>query len=174
MFPSLLAHHLHGGSVLEWRLVDPAGNQCVINIGDRHQSASERNLVPDESARITLAIPAFVMGQCNLPSVTEEAGVAFTDLLFCGGNGIGPELRMLLHDSPFLGCQLAGLQQNVIRNGHFADVVQRGGLEDQRNVGLRQFCRKARVRRQLFAECQHIVLCAEHVVAGFVVARLDQ
>jgi len=73
--------------------------------------------------------------------------------------------RMLLHDFPLFGRQLARFEQHRIGRGNLADIVHRRGVHQHRRFVVRH----ARGLRQQMAHLRH----APHVVAGFVGARLD-
>ncbi len=81
---------------------------------------------------------------------------------------------MLLHDGEFVVRQAARLEQDRVRDADLADVVQRCGLAQLRDIGAAQFRRKARVRLQLARQRFHVMLNAADVVGGFIVARFDQ
>ena len=77
--------------------------------------------------------------------------------------------RVLLHHLVFLRRQLAGLEQDVVRDADLADVVHGGGDLDQ----FAAFFRQAQTRGDQAREFRH----AQHVVAGVRVAvftRLGQ
>ena len=106
---------------------------------------------------------------CDLLRVDEEChwlmrvGLGTAD-------GVGAELRVGLHDDPFVGRQLAGLEQHVVWNADLADVVQRRRLGHQCNAALVQLVGEARVQAHALRQRTHVFLGAQDVVAGFVVA----
>jgi hypothetical protein len=73
---------------------------------------------------------------------------------------VGPHLRELV------GGQAAGLEQDAIRDGDLADVVQRSGLAQQRELALGHAERRADAHGQLGD--------ARRVLAGVVVAVLGR
>ncbi len=77
---------------------------------------------------------------------------------------------MVLHLGKLVRIQLAGLEQDPIRHADLADVVQRGRFEQQIDGLGSQLGTKAGVLAEGLRQQPYIVLGAQDMVAGLVVA----
>lgn len=94
--------------------------------------------------------------------------------LFCFYNRIVSQLGVGFHDVEFLCRQFARLEQNGIRNPYFSDVMQWRGFEHHidkvRCHDIWVFTAKIKLVGKDF----DVVLSADNVVAGFLIAGFCQ
>ena len=126
MGSGFLDQHLAHLVVRKAPLVNPLADQCVVDIGQRHQSTSQWNRVPGEAVRIAFAIPALMVRFHHLAGVVEKIlRPCVTGAVNDFGQSLCANQRMRLHDGVFVGRQFARFLQNAVGNTHFANVVQR-------------------------------------------------
>src|SRR5260370_6302773 len=94
--------------------VGPIGRQGVVDIGDLNDVRIERDALSPKSIGVSASIYPFVV----VADDGEDLAKRFEGLA-----DVLSHDRMLLHDGGFLGSQAARLQENVVRHGYFADVV---------------------------------------------------
>ena len=166
-------------------LVDAAGDQGVEDVGQGHQPCRHRNGVPSQSGRVAAAVPLLMMVQGDLAGDRHEGEGAlrlFTEFGVGAGqrlfhrlvDGVGSDHGVLFHDLEFRGCEAARLEQRRIGDSDLADVVQRCGLHDHAQAGTGQGFAEAGVLGQILGENLDIVLGAQDMLAGLVVAGLPQ
>ena len=71
----LLAHEGDGVGHLERRLVGPLAGEGVEDIGDGDDPSFDGDGIADQSVRVAAPVPAFVMGQRDQTSETQQFGV---------------------------------------------------------------------------------------------------
>ena len=109
-------------------------DERVEDVDGRHDPCRERDFLPGKAARIAAAVEAFVVAASDLGAVGEVAlaadqgGGLFEDELAVAG--------VFLHDLALFRGVLAGLEQDVIRRGDLAHIVQDGCSADHGAEGL--------------------------------------
>src|SRR5471030_7374 len=109
----------------------------------------------------------------HLARVAQE-GVAVAEVALDAGDGVAAVDRVQLHLLEFRVGQLARLEQDGVRDAHLADVAQRRGLAQQRDIVVAEFIGEAALRLQVAGQHAHVQLDAADMVGGLVVARLGQ
>jgi hypothetical protein len=154
-------------------LVGARGDQRVKDIGQRHQASRDRDRVTGQSVRIPGTIPLFVMGKGDLLGHAQEGDRLF-GFLFGLFERLEAEAAVGFHDRILVCRQLAGFEQDVVRNTHLADVVQGCRFDQQFDVVGRQKGGEPRMRAQFHGQGAYVALRTPQVVAGFRVADLCQ
>ncbi len=95
--------------------VRPVIGQGIPHVHNCKDARIEWNLFSLQAARVTAAIPAFMVAVDHVHCAFEEGDF---------GKQIISKLRVLAHDSPFVVVERAGLVEDGIRHGHFANIVQ--------------------------------------------------
>src|SRR6266568_1995179 len=98
----------------------------VERVRDGEDPRAERDLLAGEPARITRSVPALLVGQHDLGWDLEERD-GLQDRVT--GRGV------LAHLLPLGGEELAGLEQDGVRDADLPDVVQQGAARDVGPVG---------------------------------------
>ena len=118
-------------------LVDATADDGIVDVGNRHQARSNRDLLAGQALRIAFTIPAFVVGINDFLGNFQE-----TDLdpqpVFGFFEGFLAQQGVGFHDPVFINRQRTGLEQNHVGNTDLADVVQRCRAKQHRDVVLRQ------------------------------------
>ena len=101
-------------------LILSVGRQRVVNIRQSHDLRGNRNLLPAQTIRISVSVPAFMMPAANLQRIAEQRLILSERHLlqnFRSGCGMGFEYGEL-----FLR-QLSGCIQNAVRKADFSDIA---------------------------------------------------
>src|ERR1035437_5600011 len=88
----------------------------VKRVGDSENTRADRDFDPSQTARITAAVKVFLVSENDCRRLVEEWDLA---------QNIVAEGAVLAHDSLFFGRESAGLLQDVVRNGHLANIVKK-------------------------------------------------
>jgi hypothetical protein len=96
--------------------VGPGGAERIPDVYDGQQARSQRDLLAAPAARIARVVPFLVVALRNIQRRPQkddgrEQGIS-----------VG---RILAHENPFGVRQRPGLEQDMIRYAHLADVVQK-------------------------------------------------
>jgi len=125
----------------ECRLVEPLGRQCVEDIRNGGYAAHQGYPRAFELFGIVGSVPSFVMGEGNDPRRFQESDAgALEDSVSKDGK--------LLHDFPFIGIELAGLQEYPVRYADFAHIMHWSRIKD----GLHGFFSSAPTCKAMAAE----------------------
>ena len=108
----------------------------------------------------------------NLPRTLQERVAAHTGL--CPRQSAAAMFGVGLHDLEFFRRQPAGLEQDLVGNGHFANVVQGCRLGQQVDGIWRQLLSVHRVFAERECQFAHVLLRPPDVVAGVGVPCLGQ
>ncbi|MPN13026.1 hypothetical protein SDC9_160346 [bioreactor metagenome] len=154
MAAGLLLHQAQRSVEREGGLVRTERDQRVEDVGDGDDASFERNIGAAQAVRVAAAVPLLVVAESNDAGGFEQFVVVLAD-------DLGTHHRVLVHDLPFFGVELAGFEQDGVGDADLADVVHRRRVED--DVG-RFFPHAVRQGDQA-----GVVAHAQHVVAGFVV-----
>ena len=174
--PHAVLDDVHRLLVGKGRLVGAAGGERVVDVGEGHDPGLNGNGFAGESLGISLAVPFFVVRQgdhaCHLQQRVPEwrseprrAAEQF-GVLALVAEDFGTDDAVLLHDLPFVGSELARLEQDRIRDADLADVVERRSDEQP----FQEFL----VQTQLLADDAAVGGDADDVVAGFLVAKFGR
>ncbi len=120
--------------------------------------------------RVAGAIPFLVMPKGNFINAGEEANLR-AELVFGLPNGVGTEARMGLHDLHFFDAETTRFVKYAVGDADFADIVQRGGLEQNIDLVVGQIEGETWVILQLSGQNADVMLRSPDMVAGFIVAR---
>ncbi len=155
------------------RLVDAVADQCIEDVGERHQAGRNGNIVAGKAGRVAAAIPLFVVVERDLLGDGEKIDTLLGILLGLL-DGLVAEPCMGFHDDPFLGRQLARLEQDVVGNTDLADVVQRCRLHQQFDGVARQRIGKTWMGLQRLGERTDVTLRAAQVITGLGGSRFGE
>src|SRR6056297_3523198 len=97
-------------------LVDPLVGECIPDIHDGEKPGRQRNGLSAQPAGVAAAVPFLVVAPGYVYAGLEKR------YLF---EQATPDVRMRLHQMPFVGIELSRLDQDRIRDAYLADVVQR-------------------------------------------------
>ena len=109
--------------------VGAVGRHGVKGVGDREHARAEGDLVALQITGIALSVVALLVGVNDFRSLSQK-GDSRDDL-------VSP-VAVLAHDGHFLVRELAWLAQDVVGNGHLADVVQESSSGDHVDLFFRQ------------------------------------
>ncbi len=98
--------------------------QRFEGVHQRHHAARPRNFLALEPMRITVAIPALMVGEGKCAGEGKQRVVMLA-------NDLRADFRMLFHLVPLRSRQATALVQDVRRHTELADVVQRRSLHHQ-------------------------------------------
>ena len=175
MPPTLDQHHLDRLFVGNRLLVNPAGDQRIVDVGNRHQARRERDGVAGEALGIAAAVPTLMVAIGDLGGVLQEGCVGdAAERAFGLQDSVTPVFAMLLHQDPLVGRELARLEEDRVRRGHLAHIVERRRFEEQLNHLVVELVAEAGVILQGLGKNAHIVLGAADVIAGLVVAGFGE
>ena len=99
----------------ESALINALGGQGVVHVGNRDNSAGQRNLVPRQPKRITGAIVPLVMSADEFGGLLEERNIS---------HQLATNLNVPLHECEFVISQWTWFEENAVRYGQFADIVE--------------------------------------------------
>ena len=116
----------HGFFMGDLRFINASTRQGVVGVGQSHESARYRNLLPLETFWISRPIPSFMMRVRDFSGNMQKGGIA--EVSFSRTNGIATIDGMSFHFLKFLIGQSPGLQKDSVRNSHLADIVERSGF----------------------------------------------
>ena len=116
-------HDIHGHFVGQGGFVYPFADQGVIDVGNGHQPAGQRDRLALQAAGVTAAVEAFVVRAADLLGAAEKSRVLPRHLFEVADDRLAVE-GVLLHEGEFLWREPAGLQQNAVRDAHLADIVE--------------------------------------------------
>ena len=102
--------------------------QCVENVDDCEYPGGKGNRVAEQAIGIACAVKMLVM-MTNGQRRTLQPRVARNDFY--------AQERMSLHDIELVGSQLAGFQQDVVRDADLANIVQECANDQIRNLRFR-------------------------------------
>jgi hypothetical protein len=102
-----------------WSVVTVDARGGVIEVSNRHDPGTERNLLTNQPERITGPVEAFMMLGNRVRPVAEPGRQ------WCGERR--PFEWMPPHHFPFVVRQRAGLVEDVGMNLHLADIMEKGG-----------------------------------------------
>ena len=108
-------------------LVYPLAGQCIVYIRQRYHLGRNGDLVSHQPVRVALAIVPFMVPAADLVSNLDQRLVTIQIQVIqhlCTDQGVG------FHNVKFFFGQAARLVQDLIVNGNFANVVQRGSRVD--------------------------------------------
>ncbi len=130
-------------------LVGAFRGQRIVDVGHGHDACVQRDGLAFEAVRIAAAIVFLVMRECNLGPQADVFGMAVLE-------DAVTDRRMRFHDREFLVVQLAGLEQDIVRDADLADIVHGGGHLDQAAAVLIQSHSLGDQARE-FCHAQHMV-----------------
>ena len=124
---------LAGGLKRLCRAIGAVHGHGVEGVGDREDARAQRDLVALQSTGIAGPVVALLVGVNNLSRLRQKGN---------SGDDLIAHVAVLLHLGHFLVRELAGLVQDIVGNGHLADVVQEGAAGDDADLLLRTgpFC----------------------------------
>ena len=105
--------------------VRPVGSDGVESVGDGEDAGTEWNLIAFQSAWIAGAVIFFLMRVDDFSGFVQEWNILH-DFVSVPG--------VLLHDFHFVGSELVRLGEDLVGNGHLADVVEKGSAGDDANL----------------------------------------
>ncbi len=100
----------------------------IESIGDGDDACSERNLFTAQATWIARTIEELVVGEDDFRGVAEKGNAR---------QHVVADFAVRVHNGLFIIVERAGLAQDGIRDGHFADVVEKGGAREHGQVGKR-------------------------------------
>ena len=101
--------------------IDAVGQHRVQGVGDMDDPRAEGDLFAGQPERVPGAVPALVMVPDRRHCVVEEAEAIDDARALIG---------MSLHQRPFVARERRRLEQDRIRDGELADVVEEGRLTE--------------------------------------------
>ena len=105
-------------------LVRPLVDEDVEHVGDVHQPADQRDVLPRQARGVALAVPALVVGARDVLRGLEQRRAAL-------GEDPRADRGVRLDDLELLVGEPVGLEQDRVRDRDLAQVVQRRGAADQ-------------------------------------------
>ena len=109
---------LEAGVGVERLAVGPLERHRVVGVDHAHGARDQGDLLAAQAVRVAVAVPALVV----MAHAQDEL------LLEQRADDVGAEHRVLAHEVPLLGVQLARLEQDAVGDADLADVVQVGGF----------------------------------------------
>ena len=101
----------------------------VVVVAEHDDATDDGDLVAMESAGVARAVPAFVVGDGDIAGHFQESGVGpFEEF--------GATEGVAFHDFTLFDVEGALFADKGVGEGDFADVVHRGGSEDEFLVGF--------------------------------------
>ena len=121
----LAGHDVQGLVAAHGLLVGPPRHQGLEDIGGRGDPHQNAKLTGAQPIGITAAVQTLMVVADNEDHARVVMALA---------KEVGPEQGMQAHDVPVLGGEMAGFEQDIVRNGDLADIVDKAGLFE--NFGL--------------------------------------
>jgi len=90
-------------------------SQGIVHVYNGKQTGSEWNVFPLETTRISAPVPTFVMAVRDVNGWSQVLN---------GSEHVVSQYRVLVHDFLFFGGQAGLFEENMVGDGHFANVVQ--------------------------------------------------
>jgi hypothetical protein len=124
VFPPMFGHEIDGVIEGEGGLVDALCGEGIEGIGNRGDPSFHGNRFTLQFARISVAIPTFVVSPGDRCSELEDFRIRSAE------NTI-TDLCMLRDDIEFFRRKLAGFEEHMIRRADFSNVMHRTGGANQ-------------------------------------------
>lgn len=116
--------HLKSFVLWECLLIYSFMYQRIINIRNRHNLCRNRNFIPLKTVRITPSVIAFMMVAADFMACSSILLIPYIMNMV---QNITALCGMGLHIFKLFSGQLAGLEQNGVRNCNFSDIMKCAG-----------------------------------------------
>src|SRR5882762_11811768 len=97
----------------------------IERVGNGEDTGAQGNFLATQTARISRAIPFFLVGINDVGSLGQKWNFA---------QHLIAVVTVLAHDADFFSRERSRLAQDAVRNGHFADVMQESAASDNANL----------------------------------------
>src|SRR3954447_14177211 len=105
--------------------VGAVGGHGVQSIGDRKDTRSQRNFLTFQTTRVASSIELLLVGVNDFGGFRQKWNSA---------HNLVSAIAVLAHNRSLFRIKFSRLFENLVRNSHLADIVQKGATRDDSNL----------------------------------------
>src|SRR6266702_7660004 len=108
--------------------IRPVADHGIERVGDGEDTRPQWNLITSQAPGIARAVKSLLVRKHNFRGIAKK---------WDANQHVVADFAVCAHDFFFLVGKRAGLSQDAIGNGHLADIVEKRGTGQNRQIGIR-------------------------------------